>query len=115
MKIEAGKNYKTRDGRKVYVAGVLLPNVDGKHLSTYPITGYLRDEILNWTIDGRYGITFGPHKLDLVAEWREPVTKELTLYLYPNGDVCTVPRLGLYPIASTRVTLTEGQFAEGEK
>jgi hypothetical protein len=96
----------------VYVAGVLLPNVDGKHLSTYPIVGYLGNEILNWTLEGRYGITFGPHKLDLVAEWREPVTREVTVYLYSDGDVSLMPYGSA--IASTRVTLTEGVFAEGK-
>ena len=112
MKIEQGRFYKTRNGRKVYVAGVLLPNVDGKQLVTYPVVGYLENEILYWTLEGRYRDSTGDYSLDLVAEWREPVTKVVTVYMHPNGNLYMSPWICPAAIASTRVLLTEGVFAE---
>ena len=115
MKIEAGKYYRTRDGRKAFVSAVEVPcerYCVNKRI--HPVLGYIGVGQCSWTEAG-HGDARCETEYDLVDEWREPVTRELTLYLYPNGDVCTVPRLGNYPIGSARVTLIEGQFAEGEK
>lgn len=65
MKIEVGKSYRTRDGRKAYIThendGVEFlysARVDGRSGYTYTVRG-------NYDV-GRES------KLDLIAEWRDP-------------------------------------------
>lgn len=72
MQLEAGKYYKTRDGRKAFVASVMLPNPFGRS-TIYVIRGYdnSTSRACSWTSigtehDGRNG----PN--DLVSEWIDP-------------------------------------------
>lgn len=70
MKIEVGKFYRTRDGRK---AGIY--RTDANH-SEYSIHGYVvelnGDEYSSsWYSDGRYFPTW-EHGADLIEEWQEP-------------------------------------------
>jgi hypothetical protein len=61
MKIEAGKFYKTRDGRKAYV-GSIDDDED------YPVNGYLVEESDYWMADGKGNDHCG---LDLIAPWED--------------------------------------------
>lgn len=63
MKIEVGKYYKTRDGRK---AGPI--EHWAKH-PTFNICGYVDKARLIWAEDGKYG--YYGSVLDLVEEWKE--------------------------------------------
>ena len=113
MKIEAGKTYKMRNGKRVHVVAVATNNPFGKP-SSLPVVGYREDcgGITQWRTDGKES-KFGESESDIVAEWREPVTKEITVYLWPNGEISFYP--ASFAIASTRVLLTEGVFAEGKE
>lgn len=68
LKIEAGKFYRTRDGRK---AGIYRTDVNHPE---YSIHGYVEfDSVeypLVWRSDGRYFDT-GEHCTDLISEWHE--------------------------------------------
>jgi hypothetical protein len=121
MKIEAGKFYKTRDGRKAFVVSVDLPNPFGGN-STYTVSVYIEglSNRITVTDRGRLYINTPDCAADLVAEWREPASEERVVYLVRlnNGVVTTYT----YPanehgpqnteiLGSTRVTVTEGVFA----
>jgi hypothetical protein len=63
MKIETGKCYRTRDGRKVGpMSNDMCPE--------FVFDGELEDEFLRWFSDGFYSVS-GDHPLDLVAEWTD--------------------------------------------
>jgi hypothetical protein len=63
MKIEAGKYYRTRDGRKVGpMSNDMCPE--------FVFDGELEDEFLRWFSDGLYRVS-GAHHLDLIAEWTD--------------------------------------------
>jgi hypothetical protein len=110
MKLEAGKYYKTRDGRRAYVAAV-LENPLGAVGTCYPVLGYIGDIYASWRLDGR--ASREPEVPgDLIAEWREP--REWTVYVYAckGGDVVssTTEWVGLKPLA--RVVVREGEGVE---
>jgi hypothetical protein len=121
MKIEAGKFYKTRDGRKAFVVSVDLPNPFGGN-STYTVSVYIEglSNRITVTDRGRLYINTPDCAADLVAEWREPASEDRVVYLVrghgglmwcecrENRD-CP-PKHGTI-IGSTRVTVTEGVFA----
>ena len=113
MQITAGKYYKTRDGRKAFVSAVEVPcerYCVNKRI--HPVLGYIGVGQCSWTEAG-HGDARCETEYDLVAEWREPVAKVVTVYMLPDGNVwfCDPRKKS---IASTRVTLTEGVFAEGK-
>jgi hypothetical protein len=62
MKIEAGKRYRTRDGRIaiIYTTAHAHPQ--------YPIAGAIGNELVDWTESGRFGVRTGDDDGDLVAE-----------------------------------------------
>lgn len=73
LRIQQGKFYKTRDGRKV---GPLGPNDGG--LADYPLQDN-SDWTECWTTDGRYYNDGTESQHDLIAEWiDEPVTEAPT-------------------------------------
>lgn len=81
MKIEAGKTYKTRSGRKVRVLCTDLRD------ATYPVVGVVDgddERVEAFTADGRFNDEQRASPLDLVEEWREPMTCWATVA--PNGD-----------------------------
>lgn len=71
LKIEAGKFYRTRDGRK---AGIYRTDVNHPE---YSIHGYVIDSdgveySLNWRSNGRIS-SIEEFKIDLIEEWKEPL------------------------------------------
>jgi len=76
MKIEAGKFYKTRDGEKVFVLGVLVQNPISEEVAEdwQPVVGQFGSGYEDrWSQNGQYEthVIGGSH--DLVEEWTEPV------------------------------------------
>jgi hypothetical protein len=75
MQLEAGKFYRTRDGRKAYVAHLVNPFLR----RDFCIGGYIEDEgdeLFTWNKNGRFSddrVGF-EHPSDLVAEWTDPPT-----------------------------------------
>lgn len=79
MKIEAGKYYRTRDGKK---AGplVLPPSRDGAE-------GWVDGDVFHsWRDNGKFLLIGGEHDLDLVAEWEPtgPVVTETVKRINPG-------------------------------
>lgn len=91
MKIEAGKYYRTRDGRKAYVDVIRVSSPFNGYEPTHPIIGYVDDEkqgprsTKTWRADGRFDVK-QDRSIDLVEEWREPVSREITLHLVKLKD-----------------------------
>lgn len=74
MKIEAGKFYKTREGRRAYISGVVAVNpFDDERPWVYPVAGYVNGcvNILSWTDEGFFYLDKEISHLDLIAEWEE--------------------------------------------
>jgi hypothetical protein len=126
VNIEAGKYYKTRDGRKVFVCAIAMPNPFAESVEvTYPVIGYI-DPIqrLTWAINGEL-YRDSKSAADLVAEWREPRTWNYWLGVYDfHGDVMAVaystrPAIDRFfsmdsdrkVLSIKEVTVTEGVFA----
>lgn len=118
MKIEVGKYYKTRDGRRAFVAGHTLDNPFVKHAAKWRFIGYLSGEPDQyvWGEGGEDFCDGNERPLDLVSEWREPRTEAATIYLntncYKNGVEAsfTPARDNYQTLARKRVTITEGEF-----
>jgi len=72
MKIEAGKSYRTRNGRKAVVFGIAP---DG----FYNVAGYVEGGygVLVWSEDGTCSTC---ETLKLVSEWEEPKPENWGLY-----------------------------------
>jgi hypothetical protein len=77
MKLEANKYYRTRDGRKAYVAAIALEEIG----TSYPVVGWIKTGFFTWEIDGCAGCG---KEYDLIAEWTdEPEKKDAgAQYLY---------------------------------
>lgn len=76
MKIEAGKLYRTRDGRKVWVIATATPAEVGAVLQ--PVVGWIagRGVVDTWSTAGEYAHTGTEDRADLVAEWVEQIEVE---------------------------------------
>lgn len=122
LKIEAGKYYQTRDGRKAFVTCVKLCNPFAPN-GCYTVEGGIEGVgIATWMVDGRY---YRPELAgkDLVSEWAEPRQLTCAVYLvqnYINNEVEAVlgPRtdfvVGKYKIlACKEIVLTEGDGMAG--
>jgi hypothetical protein len=131
LKIELGKFYKTRDGRKVSIVSVTGDPRDSLP-GLMPVRGFIAGRAYDrgefsgdyfrlgnyWSQDGRYS-TYGESPEDLVAEWREPVKKDAYVYLYRSAygseitgamDARPSKRCGsLDLIACQKITLREGE------
>jgi hypothetical protein len=73
LKLEAGKYYRTRDGRKAFVTAVAMENPFGAMNELYPVIGYVegRYASASWTAEG-FLLMECERGDDLVAEWVEP-------------------------------------------
>lgn len=123
LKIEAGKYYKTRGGKKAYVACIVLPNpFEGPSIKDqFPVRHVIDQEVGCWycRADGR----LQPGKddaYDLVAEWKEPEVRvrKLKMVRCPDGTIRVIGGddryLGSDPdaevISTIQVTMKEGVF-----
>ncbi|MBN9219554.1 MAG: hypothetical protein J0I79_16535 [Mesorhizobium sp.] len=88
FEIEAGNFYKTRDGKRVFVASV-TPSPFYKDKK--PILVYDEDGNYRWyRVDGSIN-AFGEDDYDLVAEWKEPKRIRCFAPVYDKvseGDWC---------------------------
>lgn len=119
MKIEMGKEYQTRDGRKVRILCVDGPN------DVYPVVGFIESSgPQTWAPDGTFRVSAGARGCDqdLVPV---PVTKTVYVNVYRGRDT---PAFGdPYPSRAEcdriagrgpertgciKITYTEGQFDE---
>jgi hypothetical protein len=89
MKIEAGKYYKTRDGKKAFVEHVFQKSpFSGSSPPGYTSFGFIEGngQVEWWTADGFY-VTRGQGCNDLVAEWVDPITVNLTARLIDRNGL----------------------------
>ncbi len=101
MKLEAGKFYKTRDGRKVEIVKTGLSSLYGIH----SVVGIIFDDRFDWRTtsyqpNGLYTITPGviDHScLDIVEEWKEPKVVKVTAYalVWPDGNTVIMDNLDI--------------------
>lgn len=89
MKIEVGKSYRTRDGRKAAINQIVSMFTGG-----YPVAGYTGGMAYTWKLDGRFEET-RTSGLDLVAPWEEEFKPK-------RGDKVYIPE-----IDETRIFLAE--------
>jgi hypothetical protein len=74
LTLEAGKYYRTRNGRKALAAAIMPKNPfkEGGEVG-YPIRGYIDGfGAGSWTSNGHFGDDHYDDDRDLVAEWVEP-------------------------------------------
>lgn len=115
LKIEAGKFYRTRSGRKVFVGAVFLPGPWGDRLN-YPVKGWIQGNatMLAWRECGAFSSADRPDYNDLVEEWREPTSLMAYLRRTKAGHLYVSEvdggLEGSATIGSARVV--EGVFAE---
>lgn len=112
MKIEVGKYYRTRDGRKAYV-GYRHPEIAK---TKYVLVGHVVADnrsllTFKWLACGQWRVC-GESDSDLVAEWIEPTKHYVKVYLFRTGSAMSV---SLYDpnniaIASKIIEFTEGVF-----
>ena len=111
MKFEAGKYYKTRSGRKAFVAATENPF---RPSNAFRMCGFIEgySYSMAWTSDGRSSL-ISEDIDDLIAEWKEPVTFTTWLALWSDGSATCFSykpdSLLSNCIAIKPVTITEGE------
>jgi hypothetical protein len=86
MEIKVGKLYKTRNGNKVVVYAVDVPN------TVYPIHGFIAYTSgpspgpNSWTKTGQFDLHKETSDSDIVAEWEEPKPRRIA-YVSDNGVI----------------------------
>lgn len=76
LKLEVGKSYKTRNGRKVKISEI------DEDCTYYPIIGTILEEVqseYHWTVDGKHSIYF-QSDADIVSEWEEEAVNHPSHY-----------------------------------
>jgi hypothetical protein len=122
LKLETGKYYKTRDGRKVYLVATECPGdvLGDEQPRHWPVIGWVKGmpRIQMWHHGGRHDSW--KEELDLVAEWREPRTQTVTILM----QACALPDAPPYvcveghqmpqfkTLARKEITITEGEGIE---
>jgi hypothetical protein len=83
MKFEAGKFYKTRDGRKAEI------RLDDVKTASYGESLLVRINDRDWLMygDGKFYNSRTNHPYDLVEEWKEPHKIEGWVNLYKGGHI----------------------------
>ena len=81
LKIEAGKYYKTRDGRKAFVGGIVYGSPFREAEQPWVVC-YLdtHDGKWNFNLKGE-AQGLGCRHMDLIEEWKEPVSKVVTVVM----------------------------------
>lgn len=91
MKLEAGKYYRTRGGRKAYVAAVGCPFCGPDTCST--ALGWIEEKSLStdWSEDGKYS-PIEDRSEDLISEWVEPKKVRVRgwINVYANSDYSSI-------------------------
>ena len=110
MQINAGQYYRTRGGKKAFVAAVENPFQPS---SSWPMCGWIDGYQMasEWAIDGRH-TPAGESQADLIAEWKEPVTETYWCCLWNDGGVSIhsiKPQPQPLLKAIKQVTITEGE------
>jgi hypothetical protein len=122
LTLQPGRYYRTRDGRKAYVAA----NVQNPFNATkYPVAGYLDEDDSDhspaaWTADGLF-VDGDELAEDLVEEWRDPPKQFTRIVAALRGvsglEWCATfqsegelkqEAIGKTVLAKTTITLTEG-------
>lgn len=111
MRFESGKYYRTRGGKKAFVAAVRNPF----YAAGWPVVGFIEDgeRVEEWQISGYWSQPEDPNDRDLIAEWKEPVTVTQCLALWSDGTTSLHDQFPAMPlsqlIAFKQVTITEGE------
>lgn len=113
MKLEVGKYYKTRDGRKVKCVHVFE---DRKFNNVLFINEKKCEDIIYANRDG-YVFLFSEYCAnDIISEWVEPVEHEVEVWFYKSKDGVVSQNSGCFspykinpPIAKIKVKFTEGE------
>lgn len=106
MKIEVGKFYKTRNGRKVRIYAI-----DGQ--KEHPVHGAICDSQNNewypdsWSFNGEYSRIFGD-PLSIVAEWEEPKPK-LKAWICKNSGTSMKDTVGMVLFSKDGLVSFNGQ------
>lgn len=84
LTIEAGKEYRMRNGKKALVCAVLPPHPAGLQGADYAVKGYMLDkpDECTWQLDGGYCIGSPGSAYDLVAPWRDLVSVKGWINVY---------------------------------
>ena len=96
LQIEAGKYYRTRDGRKV---GPMFVGRDGEY-SGFPWTDRDSNEFGRWSQEGEDGETYmmGEADGDLIAEWQEDQPEHIVTHEGREYDLTALETpFGLLP------------------
>ena len=116
LKLEAGKYFRTRGGRKAYLLGRFPEGVCGGTLEGAVVCDNGDWDCIGWGADGRIYADGRDDADDLVAEWIEPVAgAEVLLLRFTNGRLMTLlagdelPGGTFQIIGRKTVTLTEGE------
>lgn len=85
MKLEVGKFYKTRGGKRAHVMGIIY---NTKSPMNYPVMGYIDEELSydTWTLEGNINRSATEEKDDLIEEWREPIKIEGWINMYGGSS-----------------------------
>lgn len=123
LTLEAGKYYRTRGGKKVFIVGVNPFDKEDDDIE-FPFGGFvqgLKGDVLEWfRDDGRYGVQDGAN--DLVAEWVEPKRIKGRMFIGNNGVVFFGGSIGEEPavpygvtaLACIEIDVLEGHGLKGE-
>ena len=110
MNIEAGKFYKTRDGRKARIYAVDGSGSDNIHGAILIKDGW---DCEVWDKDGAWVDIRSPN--DLVSEWVEPRTGTVWVNIYSShGKVYTSKEAADNTCFNDRVACVEVNWTEGE-
>jgi len=108
MQLEAGKYYRTRDGRKAFV-GYVQTDIDNRSFFGHIVIDQHKYQPHCWFENG--GGRSHPDRSDLVEEWREPVTREVFLLRSQySGDTVVAGHEGQrgWEVIA-KFTITEGE------
>ena len=119
MKIEAGKYYRTRNGKKAFVCGS-NPLVEAD--SMFALLGYVDNEgPMTWNLDG-VGVNIYS-KYNLVEEWKDPQVFTVTVSIFHNKQTRnaevrakfglphkSIDTVNFDLLTQQTITLVEGEF-----
>ena len=85
MKLEEGKYYRTKSGRKVKCIAVSVMDHDAAYGALCDLND--GDYFAPYTVDGRYHPKLTDDEWDIVAEWKEPKKYSAQAYLWSDGKL----------------------------